>query len=52
MIELTIPGFGQRRLLHLVSDYNGTLCVDGALIAQVAVKLNILDAICPRGGNT
>ena len=31
MIELTIPGFGQLTLEHLVCDVNGTLAVDGQL---------------------
>jgi soluble P-type ATPase len=42
MIELEIPGFGPLRLNHLVSDYNGTLAVDGALLPGVREKLNIL----------
>jgi len=33
MIELTIPGRGPLRLQHLVTDVNGTLAVDGVLIA-------------------
>ncbi|MCJ7724477.1 MAG: hypothetical protein MUP03_10130, partial [Anaerolineales bacterium] len=32
MIELNIPGRGELRLQHLVSDVNGTLAVDGELI--------------------
>ncbi len=32
MIELTIPGRGQLRLQHLVTDVNGTLALDGTLI--------------------
>ena len=32
MIELKIPGRGELRLQHLVSDVNGTLAVDGVLI--------------------
>ncbi len=31
MIELNIPGRGKIQLLHLVSDVNGTLAVDGQL---------------------
>ncbi len=42
MIELKIPGFGPLALSHLVSDYNGTLAVDGALIPGVREKLHIL----------
>jgi len=42
MIELEIPGFGPLALRHLVSDYNGTLAVDGALIPGVREKLHIL----------
>ena len=32
MIEIDIPGFGPARLTHLVSDFTGTLSVDGHLI--------------------
>jgi soluble P-type ATPase len=32
MIGLTIPGFGELSLSHLVLDYNGTLAVDGKLL--------------------
>lgn len=34
-IEIDIPGFGFLRLSHLVSDYNGTLALDGRLIPGV-----------------
>ena len=36
MIELNIPGRGTVRLLHLVTDVNGTLAVDGQLIEGVS----------------
>ena len=39
MIELKIPGRGELRLLHLVSDVNGTLAVDGLLIEGVAARI-------------
>ncbi len=39
MIELTIPGRGLLRLVHLVSDVNGTLAFDGRLIDGVADSL-------------
>jgi len=42
MIEVDIPGFKLLRLAHLVLDYNGTLAVDGELIAGVAERLNHL----------
>lgn len=32
MISLTIPGFADLQLKYLVSDYNGTLAVDGVLL--------------------
>lgn len=32
MIEMTIPGRGPLRLVHLVTDVNGTLALDGVLI--------------------
>lgn len=40
MFELDIPGFGLIRLEHLVSDFTGTLSVDGKLITGVRERLN------------
>ncbi len=40
MLEVDIPGFGLVRLNHLVSDYTGTLSVDGKLQAGVREYLN------------
>ncbi len=31
MIEISIPGFGDLKLEHLVMDYNGTMACDGEL---------------------
>ncbi len=39
MIELTIPGRGNLRLQHLVTDVNGTLAVDGVLIDGLAKRI-------------
>jgi len=39
MIELNIPGRGTLRLQHLVTDVNGTLAVDGALIEGLARRI-------------
>jgi P-type E1-E2 ATPase len=39
MIELTIPGRGPLRLQHLVTDVNGTLAVDGILIAGLTKRI-------------
>lgn len=39
MIEIEIPGFGPVRLVHLVSDFTGTLSCDGILIDGVAERL-------------
>ena len=39
MIELSIPGRGSLRLLHLVTDVNGTLAVDGILIEGLAKRI-------------
>ena len=44
MISIDIPGFGPLRLAHLVSDYNGTLAVDGKLLPGVAELLQQLSA--------
>lgn len=40
MFELDVPGFGPIRLEHLVSDYTGTLSVDGKLVPGVKDRLN------------
>jgi len=40
MFELDIPGFGPVRLEHLVSDFTGTLSVDGKLLPGVKERLN------------
>ena len=40
MLEITIPGFGLAKLEHLVSDYTGTLSIDGTLIPGVKEQLN------------
>ncbi|MFN3406282.1 MAG: HAD family hydrolase [Caldimicrobium sp.] len=42
MIELEIPGFGHLHLEHLVSDFTGTLSVDGKLVPGVKERLNKL----------
>lgn len=39
MFELKIPGFGPVRLEHLVSDFTGTLSVDGRLLPGVGERL-------------
>ena len=40
MFELEIPGFGKVELEYLVSDFTGTLSVDGKLIPGVEERLN------------
>ncbi|MEW6676038.1 MAG: HAD hydrolase family protein [Nitrospirota bacterium] len=40
MLEIDIPGFGLLRLEHLVSDFTGTLSVDGKLLPGVREQLN------------
>jgi P-type E1-E2 ATPase len=42
MIEIDIPGFGLVKLEHLVSDFTGTLSVDGKLLPKVDARLNKL----------
>jgi len=42
MQSIQIPGFGTLTLDHLVLDYNGTLAVDGVLLAGVKEALNTL----------
>ena len=45
MLELDIPGFGPVLLHHLVSDFTGTLSVDGELLPGVKEKLNEMAGI-------
>jgi P-type E1-E2 ATPase len=40
MLEINIPGFGTVMLEHLVSDFTGTLSVDGKLLPGVKERLN------------
>ncbi len=40
MFELDIPGFGPVLLSHMVSDFTGTLSVDGRLLHGVKEQLN------------
>ncbi len=40
MLEIDIHGFGPLKLEYLVSDFNGTLAVDGNLPLEVKQKLN------------
>jgi P-type E1-E2 ATPase len=40
MVENDIPGFGPVRLEHLVSDFTGTLSVDGKLLPGAKERLN------------
>lgn len=42
MIKIGIPGFGEIELKNLVSDYSGTLSVDGFLLDGVKDRLNRL----------
>jgi P-type E1-E2 ATPase len=42
MITIDIPGFRKLELAHLVSDYNGTLALDGNLLPGVAETLSKL----------
>lgn len=44
MIDADIPGFGALRIAHLVLDFNGTLAIDGRLIAGATTRLNRLAA--------
>lgn len=42
MMTLDIPGFGPLRLSHLVSDFTGTLSVDGQLLPGVGERLRAI----------
>jgi len=39
MLEIDIPGFGMVKLRHLVSDFTGTLSVDGKLLPGIKERL-------------
>ena len=39
---MTIPGWGEVRVAHLVLDYNGTLAKDGILLPEVGPRLEEL----------
>lgn len=39
MLNLTIPGFGEINIEHLVFDFNGTLAIDGSLIDGIEIHL-------------
>ena len=40
MLEIDVPGFGPLKLEYLVSDFNGTLALDGNLLPEIKQKLN------------
>ncbi|MCB2199867.1 ATPase P [bacterium] len=42
MIEVSVPGWQECRLEHLVCDFNGTLATDGVLAEGVAKRLGQL----------
>lgn len=42
MIEVTIPGWGEVRIAHVVLDYNGTLAKDGVRLPGVGPRLEEL----------
>jgi soluble P-type ATPase len=42
MLEINVPGFGMVRLEYLVTDFSGTLSVDGKLLPGVREQLNAL----------
>lgn len=44
MLELSIPGFGDLVLCHLVLDFNGTIAAGGTLIPGMEQELNQLAA--------
>jgi len=44
MLEIAVPGAAPFRFKHLVADFNGTLAIDGALIAGVSEALRTLAA--------
>ena len=47
MLNLDIPGFGKIEIRHLLSDFTGTLSVDGRLAEGVRERLERVAAILP-----
>jgi soluble P-type ATPase len=45
VLEIDIPGFGPVRLGHMVSDFTGTLSVNGQLLPTLEERLNKLAEI-------
>ncbi len=45
MIEISVPGYGDIRIEHLVFDYNGTLATDGKLMRGVRPRLYALSNV-------
>jgi soluble P-type ATPase len=41
MILCAIPGYGELRLEHCVSDFSGTLSEDGRLLPGVCERLDV-----------
>ncbi len=44
-INISIPGFGDLRLRHIVSDYTGTLSCGGRLVSGIVERLRALDKL-------
>ena len=42
MMEISVPGFGDLELKHLVMDYNGTMACDGVLFQGVGELVDVL----------
>jgi P-type E1-E2 ATPase len=42
MLEINIPGRGMLEIIHLVSDVNGTLAIDGILMEGIQEKVSKL----------
>ncbi len=42
MLELTIPGRGELRIEHIVTDVNGTLALDGILADGLVKRIGVL----------
>ncbi|XHH08510.1 MAG: HAD family hydrolase [Candidatus Bathyarchaeia archaeon] len=45
MLEQDIPGFGKVKLEYLITDYTGTLTLDGVLILGVKEKLDAVSKV-------
>ena len=52
MFEIDIPGFGLVRLEHLVTDFTGTLSIDGTLELGIREQLSKISEFLKEAGES